>query len=330
MALSNVSKLHSRIISKFPGKFAYCFAYGSGVKQQKGYGERTLQSTLIDLMFCVDDSQKWHTENLKTNPDHYSGLRVFGGPAQAYIQENYGAKVYCNTLIPLAKGCSIKYGVISTKDLIADLSEWTNLYVAGRLHKPVTTLVSPDDPVITAAIDQNLRHAIRTALLLLPPAFNSFNLFYAIANLSYAGDFRMIFGENKDKVRNIVLPQMDEFNELYALHLKQFFCDCVDVGDGQPGSIINQNKSPAMLRKHLHRLPENLIRQLVPDEFMVRREDSIARLAVDRQLPINVAKAVGNIVWTSSVTQSLKNIPTAGLAKAIRYSWKKALKTFSK
>ena len=39
----------------------------------------------------------------------------------------------------------IKYGVISRADLEADLMNWTTLYLAGRLHKPVKILECDQD-----------------------------------------------------------------------------------------------------------------------------------------------------------------------------------------
>lgn len=35
----------------------------------------------------------------------------------------------------------IKYGVISTESLIDDLMHWKTMYVAGRLHKPVSIII---------------------------------------------------------------------------------------------------------------------------------------------------------------------------------------------
>ena len=50
-------------------------------------------------------------------------------------------QVYFNTLVRTSDSYLIKYGVLSTEALITDLLDWSTLYVAGRLHKPVAYLV---------------------------------------------------------------------------------------------------------------------------------------------------------------------------------------------
>lgn len=307
----SVKELSTKILSRFPEKFAFCFAYGSGVKKQSGYTEIELKDTLIDLIFCVDDPLRWHKQNIALNPSHYSFMRFLGPATIATFQTNYGANMYCNTLVPIDENCTIKYGVIAADDLCMDLNDWTDLYVAGRLHKPVTTLIEPNTHRIQAAIENNLRNAIHVALLLLPAEFSYYDFFYEIAQMSYRGDFRMIFGENKDKVRNIVQPQLDGFIQLYQPHLKQF-SHCLRVHSDH----LEQSKSQEIVQKHLHALPENLSSKM-----------NIAQ--VDKHLEKRLRASMARIVCRSSITQSLKNIPSAGLSKSLRYSWRKVLKTFS-
>src|SRR5690349_16165758 len=140
----NVKPFYYRILSKFPST-SFGFAYGSGVKKQIGYDElssniqkstTTLTNpkkpVMIDLLFAVENSYQWHKQNLSKNPDHYSSMSFFGSNFIARYQEHYGAKVYFNTLVPVEEDNSlIKYGVISTKDIIIDLLDWKDLYVAG-------------------------------------------------------------------------------------------------------------------------------------------------------------------------------------------------------
>lgn len=308
--------LSKRILSTFPDKLAFCFAYGSGVKKQSGYTEAALKDTLIDLIFCVDDPLQWHTRNIAMNPSHYSFMRSLGPSAIAKFQTNYGANIYCNTLVPIDENCMVKYGVIATNDLCNDLNHWTDLYVAGRLHKPVTALIEPNGKHIESAIEKNFTNAICVALLLLPAEFSYYDLFYEIAQMSYNGDFRMVFGENKNKVRNIVQPQLEGFVHLYQPHLRQLsHClhlpNSTDFREGR----IEQSKSPEIIRYLLRGLPKSLEDELNASEIG----------DMNKLLKGIMAKKVRR----SSITQSIKNIPTAGLSKSMRYSWQKALKTFS-
>jgi translocator assembly and maintenance protein 41 len=71
----------------------------------------------------TDEPETWHRENLERNPAHYSALLRWlagGGGALARLQTQVGARIFFNTLVPFEDGL-IKYGVISTSDLINDL-----------------------------------------------------------------------------------------------------------------------------------------------------------------------------------------------------------------
>eukprot|EP00124_Ichthyophonus_hoferi_P004104 Ihof_evm3s414 gene=Ihof_evmTU3s414 len=108
----------------------------------------------------------------------------------------------------------MKYGVISCQRLVEDMLQWTNLYVGGRLHKPVSML-KHSSPKYQQAYLSNLSSAVTVALLLLPPKFSVKDLYIAIAGISYMGDFRMIFGENPYKVRSIVNGNLEGFQATY-------------------------------------------------------------------------------------------------------------------
>lgn len=329
----------NRILRTFPAPFAYCFAYGSGVKRQAGYTDEALKQALTDLVFCVDDPLKWHEENLNANPSHYSAVKYFGPSFIASLQQYYGTPVYCNTLVPIEGAGRVKYSVIATSDLCNDLNNWTDLYIAGRLHKPVQTLVEPNSLEITEALKNNYRSALRVSLLQLPRTFTYENLFLQIARLSYHGDFRMVFGEKKDKVESIVTAQLESFFELYAPYLKELNnCIHLPCENGLSDKMIEQNQSHQILCEHIKQLPFHVWELMNNDNMQASLHSDTndhsrsfaSRLAADPNLPRIIAHALTQIVWESSLTQSLKNIPTAGVLKAAEYSWKKALKTFEK
>ena len=71
-------------------------------------------------------------------------------------------------------------------------------------------------------------------MLLLPGSFSSLELFSAITGLSYTGDWRMVFGEDPHKVRNIARGSLPAFFDLYSQLLReQPFASLVSVeGEG--------------------------------------------------------------------------------------------------
>lgn len=347
MANVGVSSVYSKILSKFPQSFSFCFAYGSGVKKQLCNAST---NNMIDLVFCVDDPQKWHAANLKDNNAHYSGLKYLGPNFIAKFQDNSGAKVYFNTLVSL-DDVLVKYGVVSTGNLITDLLEWSDLYIAGRLHKPVEILRKTTNSELDTSLQLNLKSAVHAALLILPDSFTEYDFYYTISNLSYAGDFRMTFGENKKKVENIVKPQLKSFRNLYTPFVRTLN-DYVDfpmyeiveikgeMGE-QTKKVINfveecenyvccQDVSPLAKLHHLSQLPrwpqKSLTRFWNRGNFRQDTEDVLRAIAYDPDCSFVVEQCIKDIVWRSSVRQSLKGILTAGLLKSVKYSSKKIVK----
>mmetsp|Transcript_36640 Transcript_36640/g.74394 ORF Transcript_36640/g.74394 Transcript_36640/m.74394 type:complete len:316 (-) Transcript_36640:272-1219(-) len=285
-----------------PTRFA--FAYGSGAVAQTGYDPA--ECPMLDLVFVVDDPVEWHRLNLINNGHHYSMLATLGPRVISQIQ-SLPACVYYNTLTPMKgggqKGRMMKYGVIGLIDFQRDLREWRHLYLAGRLHKPVIFLSSPNS-CISTDLTSNLSSAVRTALLLLPEHFSKKELFLSIASLSYMGDFRMSFGENPDKVRNIVLPNLDKFERLYEpVVAKHFSRSCTWRPGGSEGGLYEQDLSMAARENHVSMLPAAM--QLPPGV-------PIEASAIKAQLR--------SIVFRSALLQSTKGILTAGPAKSAKYS----------
>ncbi|KAK7791424.1 hypothetical protein R5R35_014449 [Gryllus longicercus] len=327
-ALIGVSSTYVKLLSLFPQNITLCFAYGSGVMKQSG--QSTGKRNMIDLVIAVEDPYKWHEQNILWNPHHYSSLRWFGHNFVASYQENWGAKMYFNTLIKLPDSDTmIKYGVISRASLVTDLLDWNDLYVSGRLHKPVEILHKSSNTQVRAALQQNLHSAVHASLLLLPESFTETDLYRAITGLSYGGDFRMIFGEDKNKIDNIVSPQVESFRELYSPVLKSLQ-DYVEMS--KDGQMCWQDTSPGAKNFHLNQLPKvpqrAVVKQWNKDRGSRRHdtEDSLYALAHDPECGHVVCDCLHHIVFASSARQSLKGILTAGLAKSVRYSSKKIVK----
>ncbi|CAM9099014.1 unnamed protein product [Ectocarpus sp. 4 AP-2014] len=307
------------LISAFP-EAEFVFAYGSGVVKQQGYAENASNASdlpMLDLVLAVEDSEAWHKANLERNRDHYSGLaRLFGAGGVAWLQEGFGAKLYYNALVPLSttshRGRSMKYGVISTKHLAEDLTDWTWLYTAGRLQKPVRIIQGNDKT--SAIIEGNLLSAAKTSLLLLPERFSAQEFYTTVAGLSYTGDFRMYFGENPDKVKNIVNATLGRFQDLYAPALKGI---PGMTATGPDCSSYDQDVSPTT-RLTLARSLPGAVRGLLP----LGEGGSAGNKLTTGGAPLTaeVTRALATVVSRSSLRQGAKGLLTAGVLKSASYS----------
>ena len=314
--------MFSKILSNFPSPLRLAFAYGSGVFQQHGHAAVT--QNMLDFIFVVDNPVTWHKENIKTNNSHYSFLKYFGHKYISCVQQKYGAHVYFNTLVQ-CEGRTIKYGVISTDDFVDDLLDWNTLYIAGRLHKPVNIIHKDPCFNVANALLTNLQSAIHASLLLLPEKFDGRQLYETVTSLSYSGDFRMKVGEDQNKIRNIVKPNIHHFRELYETIL-----------DGEQhlhwqknDDVFEQNIESASRIHHLNLLPANLSTQLVKRKRPNSNsygEEILKSYAYDSDCSEQVQDSIATIVKKSSLSQSIKGIFTAGLTKSLVYSSSKVKK----
>uniref|UniRef100_A0ABI7X8S4 Phosphatidate cytidylyltransferase, mitochondrial n=1 Tax=Felis catus TaxID=9685 RepID=A0ABI7X8S4_FELCA len=297
-ALQSSGVAFRKILSHFPEELSLAFAYGSGVYRQVGPSSDQ-KNAMLDFVFTVDDPVAWHSKNLKKNWNHYSFLKVLGPKIITTVQNNYGAGVYYNPLI-MCDGRLIKYGVISTSILIEDLLNWNNLYIAGRLQKPVKIIAMNENVALRSALDKNLKSAVTTAFLMLPESFSEEDLFIEIAGLSYSGDFRMVVGEDKTKVLNIVKPNIAHFRELY-------------------GSILQEN--PQVVYKiQQGRLEQQINHVMDPPGKNRDVEETLLQVAHDPDCGEVVRRGLSAIVRPSSMKQSTKGIFTAGMKKTVVYS----------
>ena len=298
---------HLRAVLAHLPPVQFAMAYGSGVFRQAGYD--AADKPQLDLVLGVEDARGWHADNLQRNRQHYSLLGALGAGAVAAVQERGGARLYYHPFVDMA-GEKVKYGVISLRDLAADLRDWPTLYVSGRMHKP--TAVLETTPALVALQAANLEAALRAALLLLPPAFEPRDLFDAVAALSYSGDLRFAVGaESPSKVGDIVSANEEGFAELYAGAVRG--CRWLEGGGGGAadvrGDVLRQTLAPGSTAELVDALPAALRSALQPPpgqppwgEHPDEREALAGR----------VRAQLGAIVRWSSATQSAKGLLTAG------------------
>uniref|UniRef100_A0A1I7YHU0 Phosphatidate cytidylyltransferase, mitochondrial n=1 Tax=Steinernema glaseri TaxID=37863 RepID=A0A1I7YHU0_9BILA len=300
----------------------FCFAYGSGAVAQKS---EDMSEKMVDFVIATNDPVRFHTDNVSRNPGHYSWLRYIGGPRVARFQQYGGAHVIYNTNVTVNTR-KIKYGVVSVGDLKADLLDWRWFYLAGRLQKPVVHVIGPN-PKVLEELKENRISALQVALLLLPESFTMEELLNQIVALSYNGDFRMLFGEDKNKVSKIVQGALDRLSAVYSPLLE------ADSRVAVRGMRVEQDSSTAAYYHRLNLLPSTVLNRLQTrsrfrDAHYKDIEEVLFSLAHRSDVDRIVASAVSSIVAPSALAQTAKNAVSAGIVKSAVYSGAKLLKMF--
>ncbi|TAQ89974.1 hypothetical protein B7494_g1728 [Chlorociboria aeruginascens] len=370
-----------QILWQFRAPIRYAFAYGSGVFPQSKASPTPSSATsihskapaavekaqggnpkMIDFIFGVSYTQHWHSLNLHEHRNHYSALASLGSAAISAVQDRWGAGVYFNPYVTV-NGTLIKYGVVNLDTLCNDLSEWTTLYLAGRLQKPVKIL--RDDPRVRLANQVNLISALRTALLLLPPDFTEQELYGTIAGISYLGDPRMSLPtEDPSKVANIVGNNLPNFRRLYGplienlpnVSFNDSKCSNPDWASDPSANVrLAQDMDPVKRGNMVRRLPKAFRSKLYfqyQSKFQIpqlefnkmleaskdddatrinRREGGGFERRIANQPPEDLRGEIRTVIkktigWPST-SQTLKGPITAGIARSWRYMREKMAKS---
>ncbi|CAD8154817.1 unnamed protein product [Paramecium pentaurelia] len=195
------------------------FAYGSAVQPQFNY-DYTKNKPMIDLIIAVDNVEEWHQQNIQINSAHYSGLSYYLG--SRFIQR-MNVEIFPIHFSPFVQyqDLKLKYGVVSTKELIKDLESWKWLSIAGRMQKPIVTIQEFENLRYQRACISNLQSAVAIAILMdFKSSMSLQELLYSVISLSYYGDIRFTLGgENQNKVFNILKGNYKNITELYLSNL---------------------------------------------------------------------------------------------------------------
>ena len=312
----------------------YAFGYGSGVFSQRMDNDDIIEqqqqeTKVVDMIVVVKDDLAFHRANFALNPSHYWVPPLVSDVAawctwwqrhhpQAWLGRNPGLYFLLTE--------KLKYGVVQVDDLQEDLQHWKYLYMAGRMQKPVLTLIDDDDTKLTANnamtihnLQQtiNLPAALASALLLLskdkhcanqPQQALSTEVYQQIAALSYLGDFRVSYGaEDPQKVTRLVEGpgQLERFVALYA--------DATSVLQ-EKGILSCSNETSTKLDSS----------QWTWDASPSAQEFLRQQLPLD--VSPNLRAQLAGIVAPSARYQSFKGIVTAGPQKAWKYAARKLAK----
>lgn len=304
--------LLENVVDAFDAPIRYAVAYGSGVFEQDGYTQEK-EKPMLDFLFAVTHADHFHSINMHQFPGHYPlHTRLLGSDYVARASA-VGPGVWFNAYVPV-NGVTIKYGVTTVDALCTDLLHWDNLYLAGRMHKPVRII--RDDARVRLNQQVNLVSAARAALLTLPERFTEAELYTRIAGFSYSGDPRMVMPmENRSKVGNIVRKQHPQFRDLYG----RLVTSLPGVRWAHGKDEMEQEVTTMAREKHLRKLPRTLVDRLKRRYGPLEDDEQWARVAADEQLGATIQKEIASIVRWPATVQTAKSILSNGPIKSIKY-----------
>ncbi|CAK9435275.1 uncharacterized protein LODBEIA_P57600 [Lodderomyces beijingensis] len=309
------------IVDSFQPAIEAAIGYGSGILPQDGYGSDTgdrSDTKQLDFIFLVKDSAQFHRENLQQNPGHYSAKSLM------WINLIQGKGIFFNPYVSIQNHVT-KYGVVDERSALMDLSEWSSLYFAGRMQKPVN-YIKEHDVMVKFLNQYNLKNAMTIAIFLIQSnQFSERELYEQITSLSYLGDFRMyVGGENPNKVRNIVSKQFHHFRKLYQPILDYFIHRnyLILTNNDDKDRTFKTNLNASAKIKLISCLPLKFRTQL----YSRYPESSIKEIATDRNLAYNIKQLITRTIIYSSVVQAIKGVFASGMLKSMRYALAKRRK----
>lgn len=283
------------------------YGYGSGVFKQATHDVKKV-TPQTDIIFIVDDIKNWHQENMRENQQDYSLMgRIHFNRNNIHKLKGLNHITYLSNIYE--NGYYFKYGVIEIEDFLRGLGTWDSIFVAGRFHKPVLEIKSTDE--IRENINYNRKCALMIACLFCDSVTNITEIYRRISSLSYAGDARMMFAENPNKVNNIVTGSFDQFVLTYPL-------DEDYISDMDDGLIfIDHDK----ILERIFELPSNLI------DFLNETGTDYSCLDIVR---INIGTFLFLKNKKESKAQIAEGIKTNGVVRSFPYALAKVKKRFGK
>lgn len=214
------------------------------------------------------------------------------------------------------------------RDLAMDVLTWDRFYLSGRLQKPVHVLVDNWD--IRKVNTVNLKMATSASLLLLPAEFTEYDLYAQICSLSYMGDLRMLFAEDKDKVKKIVEGSFQSFQLMYRPLLQEYISEGLLKTStyGQQKAFL-QDCSVSATNELFSSLPWTIQRKMQRRFTSNGKEMPTLTIVSSKDMAATcVRKALRHRVMVSSARQAVSGLLASGGVVAARYLGKKMSKAW--